>query len=93
MSLTQCPACRRLCFVKSASCPSCGRTFQLDELRGKVEAEERAFVTKYIGLSLSALILLLASLTFFLVRDYVNSAGAFSTRTTSSLIISRKGGA
>lgn len=63
MSLTKCPACRKLCFTDAASCPSCARAFQPAELRTQAEAEERAFQRKghilFLVLLLAPLMVLL----------------------------------
>ena len=43
MRLTHCPDCRRLCFVDSASCPSCAVSFRPGALRAAAAAEEKSF--------------------------------------------------
>ena len=44
MSLTHCPDCRRLCFVDSASCPSCAVSFRPGALRAAAAAETKSFM-------------------------------------------------
>jgi hypothetical protein len=44
MSLTHCPDCRRLCFVDSASCPSCAKSFRPGALRAAAAAEAKSFM-------------------------------------------------
>lgn len=44
MILTHCPDCSRLCFVNSASCPSCAVSFRPGALREAAAAEEKSFV-------------------------------------------------
>ncbi len=44
MSLTHCPDCRRLCFVDSASCPSCAAPFRPGVLRDAAAAEAKSFM-------------------------------------------------
>jgi hypothetical protein len=68
MSLTRCPYCRRLNFVKSGTCAGCGRAFRTDELREKADAEERAFDRKYKGLFAGLFLISLAVLTFVVLR-------------------------
>lgn len=46
MSLTHCPDCRRLCFVDSASCPSCEVSFGQGALGVAAAAEEKSFMRK-----------------------------------------------
>ena len=46
MSLTHCPDCRRLCFVDSASCPSCEVSFRPGALGAAATAEEKSFMMK-----------------------------------------------
>jgi hypothetical protein len=43
MSLTHCSDCRRLCFVDSASCPSCAVSFRPGALHAASDAEEKTF--------------------------------------------------
>jgi hypothetical protein len=43
VSLTHCPDCRRLCFVDSASCPSCAVSFRPGALRDAAASDERSF--------------------------------------------------
>ena len=43
MSLTHCPDCGCLCFVDSASCPSCAVSFLPGVLRAAAATEERSF--------------------------------------------------
>lgn len=45
MSLTNCPHCRRLCFVASTYCPSCEASFRPGELRAAA-AEEKSFMRR-----------------------------------------------
>jgi hypothetical protein len=60
MSLTKCPACRRLNFVKAESCPSCERVFRPGELR--------AFGRRNNSLFAGLFLLMLAVLTFVVLR-------------------------
>ena len=68
MSLTHCPDCRRLCFVDSASCPSCEVSFKPGALRAAATAEEKSFSRKSNILFLVPFVSALAVLTFVLVR-------------------------
>ena len=68
MSLTRCPYCRRLNFVKSGTCASCERVFRPGELREKADAEDRVFNRKYKGLFAALFVIMLAVLTFVVLR-------------------------
>lgn len=68
MSLTKCPHCRRLNFVKSGTCASCERIFRPGELRAKADAEARAFNRRYNGLFAALFLMLLAVLAFVVLR-------------------------
>ena len=69
MSLTQCPDCHKLCFINEVVCLSCGRTFQPGVLRRKAQAEELAFNLKCGVLYSRALVSILATLIFVVLRD------------------------
>ena len=68
MSLTHCHDCRRLCFVDSASCPSCEVSFKPGALRTAATAEEKSFRRKCGILFLIPFISTLAALAVVLVR-------------------------
>ena len=57
MSLTKCPACRRLTFIDALACPSCGEAFRPGALRAKATAEDRGFNRRCGALFLSVLLL------------------------------------
>jgi hypothetical protein len=65
MSLTTCPDCRRLSFVRAESCPSCARA---GELRSQANAEERAFGRRSNGLFAALFLFALAALAFVVLR-------------------------
>jgi hypothetical protein len=68
MSLTKCPDCNRLSFVKAESCPSCERVFRPGELRARANAEERAFGRRSNGLFAALFLMALAALAFVVLR-------------------------
>ena len=68
MSLTTCPDCRRLSFVKAESCPSCARAFRPGELRARANAEERAFGRRNNSLFAALFLMVLAALVFVVLR-------------------------
>jgi hypothetical protein len=68
MSLTHCPDCRRLCFVDSASCPTCLRTFRPGVLRDAAAAEEKSFRRRGNLMFLVPFIGALAALAVVLMR-------------------------
>ncbi len=68
MSLTHCPDCRRLCFVDSASCPSCAVSFRPGALRDAAAAEEKSFRRRSNVMFLIPLVAALAVLAVVLVR-------------------------
>ena len=68
MSLTHCPDCRRLCFVDSASCPSCAVSFRPGALRDAAAAEEKSFRRRSNIMFLVPLVAALAVLAVVLVR-------------------------
>jgi hypothetical protein len=67
MSLTKCPACRRLTFIDASSCPSCGDAFRPGALRAKAAAEERGFNRRCGALFLSALLLTAVAASLFAI--------------------------
>ena len=68
MSLTKCPACRKLCFTEAVSCTSCARAFQPAELRTLAETEERALQRNGNILFLVVLLTPLMALLFVAFR-------------------------
>lgn len=68
MSLTHCPDCRRLCFVDSASCPSCAASFRPGALRDAAAAEEKSFKVRSGIMFLIPFAAALAALAVVLVR-------------------------
>ncbi len=64
MSLTKCPDCRRLSFVKAHFCPNCEPVFRPGELRAQASAEERAFGRRTDSLFAGLFLIALAVLTF-----------------------------
>jgi hypothetical protein len=68
MSLTKCPYCRRLNFVKSGACASCERALRPGELKEEAGAEVRAFNRRYNGLFAGLFLMLLAVLAFVVLR-------------------------
>ena len=68
MSLTKCPDCRRLSFVKAESCPSCERVFRPGELRTQANAEESAFGRRNNSLFAALFLVGMAVLTFVVLR-------------------------
>ena len=68
MSLTHCPDCRRLCFVDSASCPSCEVSFRPGVLRAAAAAEEKSFRMRSNIMFLVPFVGALAALAVVLMR-------------------------
>jgi hypothetical protein len=67
MSLTKCPDCRRLSFVKAESSLSCERMFWPGELRAQANAEERAFGRRSDGVFAALITAALAAFAFVLI--------------------------
>jgi hypothetical protein len=67
VSLTHCPDCRRLCFVDSASCPSCAVSFRPGALRDAA-AEEKSFRMRSNIMFLVPFVGALAALAVMLMR-------------------------
>jgi hypothetical protein len=68
LSLTHCPECRRLCFINSESCASCGAPFRAGVLRGAAEAEEKSFRVRSGLMFFVPFAGALAALAFVLIR-------------------------
>ena len=68
MSLTHCPDCRRLCFVDSASCPSCAVSFRPGALSAAAAAEEKTFRRRSNIMFLVPFVSALAVLALVLMR-------------------------
>ena len=68
MSLTKCPDCRRLSFVKAESCPNCERAFRPGELRAQADAEDSAFGRRSNGLFAALFLFAMAALAFAVLR-------------------------
>jgi hypothetical protein len=68
VSLTHCPDCRRLCFVDSASCPSCALSFRPGALRAAAAAEEKSFRMRSNIMFLVPFVGALAALAVVLIR-------------------------
>ena len=77
MSLSNCPACRQLCFLNSASCQSCGQVFEPDALQACAAAEEKFFQRTGITMFLAVLFSLLALLLLMAGRGQMNGLGLF----------------
>jgi len=69
MSLTHCPDCRRLCFINSASCPSCDASFRPGALRAAAASEEKSFMMKGIIMFLVPFLSALALSAVMLMRS------------------------
>lgn len=67
MRLTHCPDCHRLCFVASATCPSCAASFRPGVLRAAA-AEEKSFRKKSGIMFLVPFVSVLALLAVVLMR-------------------------
>jgi hypothetical protein len=68
VSLTHCPDCRRLCFVNSASCPSCAASFRPGVLHAVAAAEEKSFRRRSGIMFLVPFVSILALLAVVLMR-------------------------
>jgi hypothetical protein len=68
MSLTKCPDCHHLSFVKAESCPSCERVFRPGELQTQANAEASAFGRRMNGLFGGLLLAALAAVVFVMFR-------------------------
>ena len=68
MRLTHCPDCRRLCFVNSASRPSCAVSFRPGALRAASAAEEKSFRMRSNIMFLVPFVGALAALAVVLMR-------------------------
>lgn len=68
MSMTKCPTCHRLSFVKAESCPSCERAFRPGELRAQANAEEKSLGRRVNGVFAALFVAALAALAFVLLR-------------------------
>jgi hypothetical protein len=68
VSLTHCPDCRCLCFVDSASCPSCAVSFRPGALRAAAAAEEKSFRRRSNIMFLVPFVGALATLAVVLMR-------------------------
>jgi hypothetical protein len=74
MSLTKCPDCRRLSFVKADSCPSCARVFRPGEIGPQADAENRAFVRRSNGLFAGLFLMALAAIAYVMLRGLAGKA-------------------
>lgn len=68
MSMTKCPDCHRLSFVKSESCPSCERAFRPGELRAQANAEEKSLGRRANGVFAALFLAALVALAFVMFR-------------------------
>ena len=69
MSLTHCPDCHRLCFINSASCPSCAASSRPGVLSAAAAAEEKSFMRKGGIMFLVPIVSALALLAVMLMRS------------------------
>lgn len=77
MSLSNCPACRQLCFHDTASCQCCGLVFESGALKAGADAEEKFFQRTGSTLFLAVLFSLFALLLLMAGRGYMNGLGLF----------------